>query len=79
MFNSLNINALHCFATISYFNSDKTKDSTHHLDKCTGYRISKTDKRELKFHTRARGNSQGCLSVDVSFIPGLDTVCAVLQ
>jgi len=28
--------------------------------------------RKLKFHTRARGNSQGCLSVDISFIIDLD-------
>ena len=26
----------------------------------------------LKFHTRALGDNQGCLSVDVSFIFGLD-------
>lgn len=35
--------------------------------------MSKTDKKELKFHTRARGNNQGCLSVDTSFILGTDT------
>jgi hypothetical protein len=32
------------------------------------YRKSKTDKKKLKFHTRARGNNPGCLSVDVSFL-----------
>jgi len=32
------------------------------------YRNSKTDKKKLKFHTRALGNNPGCLSVEISFI-----------
>ncbi len=35
--------------------------------------IRKQNRQEgLKFHTRALGDNQGCLSVDVSFIIGLD-------
>ena len=33
-----------------------------------------TGKKSLKFHTRALGNSLGCLPVDVSFIIDLGTL-----
>lgn len=33
-----------------------------------------TGKKSLKFHTRAPGNSLGCLPVDVSFILDLGTL-----
>ena len=36
---------LRCFATTIYFSSDKIKDSTHLIDKCSGYQMSKTDKK----------------------------------
>ena len=57
MFNSLNINALHCFQAISYFNSDKTKDSTHLLDKCTGYQKAKQTRRIKISYTCSRRQS----------------------
>ena len=39
--------------------------------------IRKQNRQEgLKFHTRALGDNQGCLSVDVSFIIGLDAKIA---
>lgn len=36
---------LRCFATTINFSSDKTKDGTYLIDKCSGYQMSKTDKK----------------------------------
>lgn len=48
------------------FRQNKKQHSS--FEQMPSYRKSKTDKKKLKFHTRARGNNPGCLSVDVSFL-----------
>lgn len=70
---------LRCFATTIHFSSDKIKDSCHLIDKCPGYQMSKTDKKVINFMHVHVGNNQGCLSVDVSFIIGLDINCTPVK
>ena len=44
-YNYLIIYMLRCFTTTIYFSSGKTKDGTYLIDKCSGYQMSKTDKK----------------------------------
>jgi hypothetical protein len=64
----INILSITIILLTSVFQFRQNKRQHSSFGQMPGYRVGKTGKGSLKFHTRARGNSQGCLPVEVSFI-----------